>query len=95
MTVIFSACLSGAPKKARSLTENPGSYTNATAYGAFKYIKKIEFDKDTGEILEASSILEIDMKKVREEEAFDGYFLIVTNDMQKSDDRIIDMHRGL
>lgn len=82
-------------QKARALADDPGSYTNATAYGAAKYIKKIEFDKDTGEILEASSILEIDMEKVREEEAFDGYYLIITSEMGESDDRIIDMYRGL
>lgn len=29
---------------------NPGSYTRATSYGAAKYVKKIDYDKDTGEI---------------------------------------------
>lgn len=82
-------------EKARALAASPGSYTNATSYGAAKYIKKIEFDEDTGEIKEASSILEIDMEKVKEEEALDGYYLIVSSEMEESDDRIIDMYRGL
>jgi len=83
-------------EKARVLAvANPGNYTNATSYGAAKYIKKIEFDEDTSEIREASSILEIDIEKVKEEEALDGYYLIVSSEMKESNDRIIDMYRGL
>lgn len=81
--------------KARDLAANPGSYTRSTSYGAAKYIKKIEFDKETGEILQASSLLDIDLEKVAEEELLDGYYLIVTSEMEESDDRIIDMYRGL
>lgn len=81
--------------KARDLTANPGSYTRATSYGAAKYVKKLEYDKETGEILTASSILDIDEEKIREEEAFDGYYMLLTSEMEKSDDEIIDMYRGL
>jgi len=81
--------------KARDLAANPGSYTRATSYGAAKYIKKIDFDKETGEILAASSLLDIDEEKVREEEAFDGYYMLLTSEMERSDDEIIEMYRGL
>lgn len=81
--------------KARDLTANPGSYTRATSYGAAKYVKKLEYDKETGEILTASSILDIDEEKIREEEAFDGYYMLLTSEMETSDDEIIDMYRGL
>lgn len=81
--------------KARDLAADPGSYTRATSYGAAKYIKKVDFDKDTGEILTASSILEIDEDKIREEEALDGYYMLLTSEMDTPDDRIIDMYRGL
>lgn len=81
--------------KARDLAANPGKYTKATSYGAAKYVKKIEFDKETGEILTASSILEIDEERIREEEAFDGYYMLLTSEMETSDDAIIDMYRGL
>src|SRR5699024_1799705 len=37
--------------KARDLAQNPGNYTRATSYGAAKYVKKIDYDKETGEIL--------------------------------------------
>jgi len=35
------------------------------------------------------------MEKVKDEEALDGYYLIVSSEMEESDDRIIDMYRGL
>lgn len=81
--------------KAQDLAKNPGSYTRATSHGAAKYVKKIDYDKDTGEILTSSSVLELDEKKLREEEALDGYYVLVTSEMDKSDDEIIDIYRGL
>ena len=81
--------------KAADLAKNPGSYTRATSYGAAKYVKKVDYDKNTGEILTASSILEIDEAKLREEEALDGYYVLLTSELEESDDRIIDMYRGL
>ena len=81
--------------KARDLAQNPGNYTRATSYGAAKYVKKIDYDKETGEILTSSSILDIDEEKIREEEALDGYYMLLTSEMETSDDEIIDMYRGL
>lgn len=81
--------------KARDLAANPGSYTRATSYGAAKYVKKVDYDKDTGEILTTSSILDIDEDLIREEEALDGYYMLLTSEMDTPDDKIIDMYRGL
>ena len=33
-------------------------------------------------------------KKIREEEALDGYYMLLTSEMETSDDEIIDMYRG-
>ena len=81
--------------KARDLTKNPGNYTRATSYGAAKYVRKVDYDKETGEILTASSVLDIDEDKIREDEALDGYYMLLTSEMETSDDEIIDMYRGL
>lgn len=81
--------------KAQDMAKNPGKYTLATSYGASKYVKKVEFDKETGEILKTSSILEIDEEKLRGEEALDGYYVLITSEYKESDDRIIDIYRGL
>ncbi|MHC6178717.1 IS1634 family transposase [Clostridium sp. JNZ X4-2] len=81
--------------KAQDLISNPGSYTRVTSYGAAKYIKNINFDKETGEILKPTQLLKLDMDKLEEEEALDGYYVIVTSEYKESDDKIIDMYRGL
>ena len=81
--------------KARDLAKHPGNYTRATSYGAAKYVKKVEYDKETGEILTASSILDINEDLIREEETLDGYYMLLTSEMDTPDDKIIDMYRGL
>ena len=81
--------------KAIDLAAHPGKYTRATAYGAAKYVKKVEFDKDTGEILTASSVLDINEDLIHEEELLDGYYVLLTSEMETPDDKIIDMYRGL
>lgn len=81
--------------KARDLAAHPGNYTRAASYGAAKYVKKIEYDKKTGEILTSASVLDINEDLIREEEALDGYYVLLTSEMEESDDKIIDMYRGL
>lgn len=81
--------------KAQDLIANPGKYTRATSYGAAAYIKNIGFDKETGEILNTSKALKLDLEKLKEEEALDGYYVIVTSEYKETADRIIDMYRGL
>ena len=36
-----------------------------------------------------------DEDKIREEESLDGYYMLLTSEMETSDDEIIDMYRGL
>lgn len=81
--------------KALDLIANPGKYTRSTSYGAAGYVKNIDFDKDTGEILTVGKVLGLDNNKIREDEALDGYYVIVTSEYKETSDRIIDMYRGL
>ncbi|MDO4557224.1 MAG: IS1634 family transposase, partial [Lachnospiraceae bacterium] len=81
--------------KAQDLATHPGHYNRATSYGAAKYIKKLDYDKETGEILTTSSILELDEEKLKAEEALDGYYVLLTSEMDKTDGEIIDIYRGL
>ena len=82
-------------KKAKEFIKSPSKYNNAISYGAAKYIKNLKIDKDTGEIIDKKAILEFDEKKLKEEEQFDGYYAIVTSEWKESDDRIIEIYRGL
>jgi transposase len=81
--------------KAQDLIAHPGKYSRATSYGAAAYIKNIDFDKDTGEILSTGKVLALDEKRIKDEEALDGYYVIVTSEMEETDDSIIEMYRGL
>lgn len=79
--------------KAESLVDDPKKYNKATAYGAAAYVDNLEYDKETGEIIEKS--LSVNYDKIREEEKYDGYYSIVTSELELSDQQIIDTYRGL
>jgi len=81
--------------KAQDLIANPGKYSRATSYGAAGYVKNIDYDKKTGEILASGKALTLDLEKLKEEEALDGYYALITSEHKESPDRIIDMYRGL
>ncbi len=82
-------------KKAHDLADNPQKYTKATSYGAAKYVKNLKFDEKTGEILEVKEHPVFDSAKVAEEEKYDGYYAIVTSEMDMSDTEVIETYRGL
>ena len=81
--------------KARDLIGNVQKYNKKNCYGASKYVKHLVFDKKTGEIIEAKSQLSLDEEKIAEEEKLDGYYVIVSSEMSKTDDEIIEIYRGL
>ena len=81
--------------KARDLIGNVQKYNKKNCYGASKYVKHLVFDKNTGEIIEAKSQLSLDEDKIAEDEKLDGYYAIVTSEMDKTDSEIIDIYRGL
>lgn len=82
-------------EKAKDLIGNVQKYNQKNCVGASKYVKHLVFDKNTGEIIEAKSQLSLDLDKIAEEEKYDGYYAIVTSEMDKTDDEIIDIYRGL
>ncbi len=82
-------------KKALALVEDPQKYNKATTYGAAKYVKNLQFDKQTGEVIKGKQRPYLDFEKLTEEERYDGYYAIVTNELHMSDKEIIDTYRGL
>lgn len=82
-------------EKAMKLIERPSSFSRATSYGAAGYVKNLDFDKKTGEILTLNSALFLDEEKIRQEEALDGYYVLITSEYKESADSIIEMYRGL
>jgi transposase len=81
--------------KAVDLIANPSKYQKSTTYGAAAYVANIEFDKDTGEILNTGKKLFLDKEKIKLDEQLDGYYAIVTSELDESDDNVIEMYRGL
>jgi hypothetical protein len=81
--------------KARELVKNPSRYNKATSYGAAKYVKNLVFDPKTGEVMTTKQKPVFDEGKLREEEKFDGYYAIVTSELKKKDEEIIEIYRGL
>ena len=61
---------------------------------SYKYIKETRIDKEGNEI-NGSVVLSIDQDKIDEDSKLDGYYLIVTNQDDKTDEEIIDLYRGL
>ena len=82
-------------KKAMELVSDPAKYNRATTYGAAKYVKNVQFDKDTGEILKGRKKPSFDFEKLAGDEKYDGYYAIVTSEHGMSDGDIIDTYRGL
>ena len=83
-------------QKAEELIKSPAKYNRATAYGAAKYVKGIVFDPKTGEVLtKAKKSLSLDLDLLREEEKYDGYYGLVTSELDELDQKVIDIYRGL
>ena len=81
--------------KAHAIIKSPKNFNKNNTYGAAKYIRQISFDKDTGEILKAESILTFNEELLAEEEKYDGYYVIVTNHIYAKDQWVIDTYHEL
>ena len=81
--------------KAHDLVKDTSKYNRATHYGAAKYVKNMVVDEETGEVLTPKQKPYFDEEKLKEEEKYDGYYVIVTSEQDKSDTEILDIYRGL
>lgn len=81
---------------AKELIGNVAKFNKKNSHSASKYVKNLVFDKNTGEIIEnPKSKLSLDLDKIQEEERFDGYYAIVSSELDKTDEEIIDIYREL
>ena len=81
--------------KALNLIASPSKAAAAASYGASKYIKGIDYDKATGEILKTAEYVYLDEKKIEEEAQFDGYYALVTSELDMPEQEVIEHYRGL
>ena len=80
--------------RAKDLIAHPKKYDRISAAGSKSYVKNIAFDKETGEIVESRELV-LDIDKIMEEEKYDGYYSIVTSELEMDDHELRDVYRGL
>jgi transposase len=83
-------------KRAHDIIADPKKYTKDTARGAASYIKNIAYDKKTGEVYEkVGKALLFDEEKAAENAKFDGYYCIITSELDMPQTRVVEIYRGL
>ena len=83
-------------QKAQAILNDPQKYTKSSASRADTYIKNITYDKNTGEIVEEpGNKLMLDLEKIEQDSLFDGYYCIVTSELDMSASKAIEIYRGL
>lgn len=81
-------------ERAKDLIANPKKYNRVTVGGSASYVNNIKFVKSTGEIVEGLN-LSLKLDKIKEEEKYDGYYSIVTSELNMSDTELRRIYRGL
>ena len=81
-------------ERAKDLIANPRKYNRVTASGSAAYVNNIKFDKTTGAIADGLN-LSLKLDKIAEEEKFDGYYSIVTSELNMTDQELRNKYRGL
>ena len=81
-------------QRAKDLIKSPKKYDKVTSAGSASYVLNIAFNKNTGEIVEGKN-LELNLEKIEEEKKYDGYYSIVTSELNMSDLEIREVYRGL
>lgn len=80
--------------RAEDLVKHPKKYDKITSKGSASYVNNLSFDKNTGEIVDGT-LLSVDREKIAEEEKYDGYYSIVTSELEMSDMEMRNVYRGL
>jgi hypothetical protein len=82
-------------QKAKDIVKDPKRFKKYNTHGAAKYIGNLEYDEETGEIMKTKNKIYFDEEKLKEDEKYDGYYLIVTNCFNKDDKWVVEKYRGL
>lgn len=81
--------------KALKLIASPSSYLSAAQQGVKKYIQGLQVDAKTGEILDTQQTLFLDEEKIVQEAQYDGYYAVVTSELDMPDTTVMDHYKGL
>lgn len=82
-------------EKAQRLMASPKQSTLLSSYGALKYVKGLEVDPRTGEVIQTGTQYYLNEEKIAEEAKYDGYYAVVTSELDMPDTDVMDHYRGL
>jgi transposase len=82
-------------EKAQKIIENPKRYDKNEAGGALRYIKNIEFDPETGECVTTKRVPYLDIERIIEDEKYDGYYAIITSQLDMPDHEVVKAYHQL
>jgi transposase len=82
-------------EKIDKFMNDPSLLNASNTFGVKKYFKKTTYDKDTGEVVKTKNSYTFDQEKYERDIALDGYYAIVTNDLELTPFEIIDHYRQL
>lgn len=81
--------------KAQRLMASPKPSPLLSSYGALKYVKGMEVDPQTGEVIQTGTQYYLNEAKIAEEAKYDGYYAVVTSELDMPDTAVMDQYRGL
>jgi transposase len=82
-------------EKAQKIIANPRRYTKKEAGGALRYVKNIEYNPETGERVNTRRIPYLDLDKIAEDEKYDGYYAIITSEVNMPSHEVVKCYHGL
>lgn len=81
--------------KANELIRTPGRMTASEDYGAKRYIASIDIDEKTGECIDAYKLAYLDEEKIKDDEKYDGFYVLITSEVDTPDFEIIEQYHNL
>lgn len=81
--------------KLQEFIENPAKYKASNRYGVKKYLSLHDVDRDTGEIKDIEPYVRFDSEKYERDVALDGYYVLVSSELDMPEEEIIERYRGL
>ena len=82
-------------EKAQKIIANPKRYDKKEAGGALRYVRNIEYNPETGERINTKRIPYLDLDKVVEDEKYDGYYAIITSEIDMPDHEVVKAYHEL
>lgn len=81
--------------KAKEMIKHPSRLKSSDEYGAKRYIANIEYDSETGECIDTKKKLYLNEDLIKEDEKYDGFYVLITSEYKTPDLEIIRQYHNL